>query len=118
MRDEMKKLIANIIWEHETGGVDHKGAADAIIAALPDMIEPLVWQPIEEDRGDGSSDETGEFESGPYYIEMGFGTDSYVWSVVYLSDDVSHGHDCPDRAKAAANAHHRAAIMEAFGVLL
>jgi len=89
--------------------------ADAILAALPGMIPDLVWKAVEEDRGDGHSDETGEFESGPYYLEIGFGSDSYVWSVVYLSDDVSHGHDCPEGARAAANAHHRAAIAKAAG---
>jgi hypothetical protein len=31
----MRDKIAAIVHEHETGGVDHCGAADAIIAALP-----------------------------------------------------------------------------------
>jgi len=43
---DMRDKIADIIWEHETGGVDHKGAADAILAALPNMIAPQ-WQTIE-----------------------------------------------------------------------
>lgn len=43
---EMRNRIADIIWEHETGGVDHKGAADAIIAALPDHVRWAAeqWQ--------------------------------------------------------------------------
>jgi hypothetical protein len=43
----VRDKIAEIIWGHETGGVDHKGAADAILAALPELtaikVKPLVW---------------------------------------------------------------------------
>ena len=39
--------ISNALRGHETGGVDHNGAADAILAALPELtapkVKPLVW---------------------------------------------------------------------------
>jgi hypothetical protein len=84
------------------------GVADAILAALPDMIRPLIW--------DG-------FHSGPYKIHVheggrvdllfcGKAIDPYETHELlmggYLTlvsiDDLKH----------EANTHHRAAIMDAF----
>lgn len=106
MRDE----IAQIIWEHETGGVDHKGAADAIIADLPDMIAPLVW----DCRSPESCIAQNPF--GQYLVENchedGFG----MWTPRdCIEDEPPFGyHNSAVDAKAAADAHHRAAIMAAF----
>jgi len=88
--------------------------ADAILAALPGMVPELVWDELQEDRGDGSADDTGDYESGDYLIEIGFGSDAYCWAVSFSGDFIS-SHDDPDTAKAAANAHHRAAIAKAAG---
>lgn len=88
---------------------------EAILAALPDMIKPLEWEGgawhILENEGwiEEAKDHCGNW----YCIEdqaLGFS----------VSQSTDEGWSCsaetPDEAKAAANAHHRAAIMSAFGV--
>jgi hypothetical protein len=72
--------------------------ADAIIAALPEMIAPLVWL----DRGE-------RLRCGNYII-FHFTNGSYV---EYVNLALGGGMSLED-AKAAANAHHRASIMAAF----
>ena len=106
MRDKIAAIIGGTITGRER--------ADAIIAALPGMIPELVWDGLQEDRGDGSADDTADYQSGDYLIKMGFGSDSYFWNVDIGMDFVS-SHDDPDTAKAAANAHHRAAMCKAMG---
>jgi len=85
-------------------------AADAIIAALPDMVQPLMW------LGGG-----GRHHAGDYVIEdvstprrevrrllrASFGT-------TYIADFV--GTRPMEAAKAAAQAHYVAQIMQAFGM--
>jgi hypothetical protein len=72
--------------------------ADAIIAALPDMIEPLVWD-----------DELNQFENGLYHL-FNFKSGFFLeFNGVGVACDLSYS-----EAKAAANAHNRAAIMATF----
>jgi hypothetical protein len=76
-------------------------------AALPDMIKPLVWE--------------GILRFAQHYKSMADGRTYHIYSV----GDIYHtyiGHRCSTRvefrtleeAQAAANEHHRAAIMAAF----
>jgi hypothetical protein len=105
MRDE----IENILWDNrQNNGIDVVYIADAILAALPDMIAPLVWK---EDKTlyevyvvhlDGRS----------YLVEWGF----YGWaSTYYVSGqlqpvDLGQRHPTRDQAQAAVDNHHRAAF--------
>jgi hypothetical protein len=88
--------------------VEARQAADAILAALPDMIAPLVWE---------------GFISGPYKIEVYDGGIATLWFYgKAIEDDDEHeslggGYltlVSMDDLIEAANAHHRAAIMAAF----
>jgi hypothetical protein len=96
----MRDKIARIVHEHETGGVDHRGAADAIIEALPDMIPDLVWTLRQVMGCDG-------LVSGDYSVHIG------MWR--YKDTPMGKGYGgLKEEAQAAANTHHRAAIMAAF----
>jgi len=80
--------------------------ADAIIAALPSMIPDLVW--TVDARWPGSSVSF----CGLYSIEE---QDEESFSVS-MADDTLHWFDTIEAAKAAANAHHRAAVCKAMGI--
>jgi len=97
----MRDKIADIIWEHETGGVDHKGAADAIIDAMTDMIAPLVWE---------YNELRAELTSGAYCIALD-GPDPTLF-IAWAEDGLPFMFICD--AKAAADALNLAAIMAAF----
>ena len=87
------------------GNIGH-GAADAIIAALPDMVPDLVW------------DDSGESLSGGYRIVQrnkaymlhvadhfaGLTTATHAWT------------DSIKEAKDVANVHNRAAVCKALGL--
>ena len=103
MRDE----IDHIIMEKTDCPAEFAcEATNAIIAALPDMIAPLVWE---------GNDDIGE------------GGEIAVSSIGYVFHAITDGWS-PHRsmnwndaigleaAKEAANAHHRARIMAAFTV--
>jgi len=116
----MRDKIAQIVNEHETmNGVDHKGAADSIIAALPDMVVPLVWT-----RADLSAwGEISKTSCGIYNLAWTFedyiGIEDTLFSVFFNGQEIYREMGIEDHnAKTAANAHHRAQIMAAFGVTL
>ena len=77
--------------------------ADAIIAALPDMVAPLVW---EFDNG-------GDTYSGVYEIYNGAKNE---WHCVHSASSPSRiaSGVSRDRAIAAANAHNAAAVVAAI----
>jgi len=88
-------------------------AADAIIAALPDMIAPLVWESCGGSHKVESVVGTYRIEVGPNQLETGKPLIGWAHNDEYA---YHHGElaDTLEAAKAAANAHHRASIMEAF----
>jgi hypothetical protein len=91
----MRESIASIIAK--TGGT--MATTDAILAALPDMIAPLVWVRLNDPH----------YYSGEYVLISG--SDGYLVDF----DDLSLGHGYTlEQAQFAANTHHRAAIMAAF----
>jgi hypothetical protein len=102
----MREKIAGIVSEAECSDdrgygpivLDPDAIADAIIAALPEMIPDLVWL----DRGE-------RLRCGNYII-FHFTNGSYV---EYVNLALGGGMSL-EGAKAAANAHHRASIMAAF----
>jgi hypothetical protein len=113
--DDMRDKIAEIVRMND-GNLpleDHYTAtADAILAALPDMIQPLVW--------DG-------FHSGPYKIEVQ--RERPIAELLFcgraIKEDEEHERlrggyltlVSIDDLKAAANAHHAAQGMLLFGVV-
>ena len=101
MRDKIAQTVSSgAKWRDKGEFV----LADAILAALPDMIAPLVW--VENvDQGEGG--EVALSSIGHVFHAM---TDG--WSL-HRSLDWNDAIDL-ETAKAAANAHHRAAIMSAF----
>jgi len=113
----MRSEIQDIIWDHlhdGENGCKLNSAADAIITALPAMIEAgipdLVW----------------EAEDGNPTCEDAQGTGIF-YRVLHRLDDMgllrTNGsrngetvHVTIEAAKAAANAHNRATLMAAIGM--
>ncbi len=79
----------------------HLSRADAIIAALPDMVEPIVW--VRHPLGWNCD---------------GFMIDARNLNAIYVMRGLygKPRFDTVEDAKAACQAHHTAAIMQAFGV--
>jgi hypothetical protein len=104
----MRDKIAGIVRMND-GNLpleDHYTAtADAIVAALPGMIEPLVWE--------GASDMKCEakFFYGRIYPNTGGN-----WTLD--NGESVEAFDTPEEAQDEANAHHAAQVMAAFGVVL
>jgi hypothetical protein len=95
-----------------------RAGADAILAALPDMIAPLVWEGVEDDCFVQS-------EAAGYTYELSVcdtleRSCDYVWrsDVRYMGKTevniATKSTASFEEAQAAANTHHRAAIMAAF----
>lgn len=84
---------------------------------MTSIVKPLEWVEFEENRGDGTFEPSGDFESesqiGTYTVEMGWGSDSYYWDVM-LSAVIVCTKDDPDAAKAAAQADYEARILSAL----
>jgi hypothetical protein len=118
MRDSIAQIIASSGLVPEWRSWDdllpetrkhYQMHADAILAALPDMIAPLVWK-----AGDGVTADEEYFTAnavtgGEYWTIEGELGCSFDMGSFYEVDFSSH-----TEAKAAANTHHRAAIMAAF----
>jgi len=106
MRDQIRYLI----WKNYSDDVDMNTAiADMIIHALPDMITPLVWK-----KSKAPLFYTAKTNFGPQYTMRISLSGGAIWSVGAVKGWYSASDE--HTAKAAVNAHHRAAIMAAFGV--
>ena len=82
--------------------------ADAIIATLPSMVKPLVW--------DGA---VSKLDSECYYTAITSRSGKSV-CVDYVSRDASHHigyYSTLEAAKSAAQAHYVTQIMQAFGLV-
>jgi hypothetical protein len=122
MRDKIAEILENMP-EDMNGWED---AADEIIAALPGMVPELVWEGVEDDcfstcEALGFSYEICVFDT----LERSC---DYSWQATAKPDNMqrwSNATTLPapsqasfSEAKAAANAHHAAQVMAAFGVVL
>jgi hypothetical protein len=112
----MSDKIADIIAEHWcslTGNIDQHDMADAILEALPDMIAPLVWEELDEHEYGNTFTAIGK--NGRHY-EAGVDASGQAYWGFHASvvNDGSLVSGWIADSKAAANTHHRAAIMEAF----
>ena len=102
LRNKIAALIDQNLPEDYDAGFQ---AADAIIAALPDMVGPLVW--VESEFFKSSS-------SGGYLLQhehdaSGAGFWAFGFSGTLISD-----HKTRASAIAAANAHNAAAVVSAL----
>ncbi|MEX3315725.1 hypothetical protein [Sulfitobacter sp. PS-8MA] len=96
--DDLRQTLTGICAREVMGA---EKTADVIIAALPGLVKPLVWvrHPI------GWNCE-------------GFMIDARNFNAIYMMRGM-HGKprfDTVEAAKAAAQAHHVAQIMAAFGI--
>jgi hypothetical protein len=99
-RDKIEDIIEEFVSGVYDDAVGQREAADAILAALPDMIAPLVWSG--KDYFWRSGKYTMTYYSGleePYKLQIGV-------VVTYYGTEAE--------AYAVANTHHRAKIMAAF----
>ena len=100
----MRNRIADIIWDNCHDGENGQQldvAADAIIAALPSMVAPLVWV-----EPDGFMSHSGLYQIAKTPFES-------HWRLFFGQECISFGPD-KDILGIKANAHHVAQIMGAF----
>jgi hypothetical protein len=116
---DMREKLADIIHTGTTDALEDYGisrdtligdpeiytadlaTADAIIAALPDMVEPIVW--VRHPLG---------WNCDGFMIDARNRNAIYVMRGLYGKPRF----DTVEDAKAACQAHHTAAILSAFGV--
>lgn len=139
--NDLRETIGNILFDHWKHNDKHIGdTADAIIAALPGMVPPLVWGDMEWGVDRDGYPTWGEFTDASTFTDM---TECGSYAIYQFSETEfmwTQGTDCnmrfstyrpagdmdwvaripwhPTRgaAKAAAQAHHVATILSAFGV--
>jgi len=107
---DLREKLADIL---EANPNDYD-AADAIIATLPDMAQPLVWEDFE-----GRGAKAKAWGKANYLItKWSDGRFELVESYPgYQGDNLAGGFcDTLEDAKAAAQAHHVAQIMAAIGL--
>ena len=106
---DLRKTITEIVREIRQCSRSSEDAATAIIAALPGMIAPLVW----EDQRGGSY----AWPLGLHYYTEG-GADDWCVACMIGDCDIWHSDNLStlEAAKSSANAHYRAAVMAAFGL--
>jgi len=111
MRDKIAAIIREVDGNHTMGAGE---LGENIAEALTDMIEPLVWVDF-----DGGGAKAAAWNRASYLIirwsdnefEL---VESYPgYQGNFIADP---RHPTLKAAKAAADTHHRAAIMAAFGV--
>jgi hypothetical protein len=100
----MRDKIAKIIWDYGIHENYHQAAAAAILAALPDMIAPLVWVTSKN----GNALKTKMSLGIQYRMQVAL-SGRVMWSV----NTVKGWHNAADKFEAAdhIDAHHRNAIM-------
>jgi hypothetical protein len=104
MRDQIADIINEELIYDDDGSVScFMDSADAILAALPDMIAPLVWE-----EGIAVCPVTKNRYSASWY-DAGDDCTALLIDGTYHCGDMSM-----TELKAAANTHHRATIMAAF----
>ena len=96
MRDKIAEVIES------EGHAPTEYIADAILGALPDMIAPLVW----DDSGTITRRVVGRKPYNIFPINGSFALELGMLSIGRFARQ--------SEAQAAANTHHRAAIMAAF----
>jgi len=95
---DLRDKIAAVIWENDRARV--ACVADAIIAALPDMVAPLVWRDTH----------------GVWRAETPWGDYKVYGRILTLPLPMKpqRVYSGEAESKAAAQAHHAAAVVAAF----
>jgi len=116
---DMRDNIARIVADEKNGG-DPYDIADAVIAALPDMVAPLVWdygpfRTTDDDNGpmEGQIRNLHSWRSGGYIIiRQARDGGLYLMRTPDGKDQLAH---CVlSEVEAAAQAHHAAAVVAAL----
>jgi hypothetical protein len=113
MRDQLAKLVEEPLWGSAARERSYE-TADAIIAALPDMVQPLVWEDF-----DGRGAKAAAWNKANYLINK--------WSdgrfdLVESYPGYQGGYIAESRyptieaAKAAAQADYTRRILSTFGI--
>jgi len=104
--DDLRDKIAAFLDDARNEGLSDQAIADAIIAALPTLVKPLVW-----DRG--IVDCARLAQGGKYVACSTTPHGSWAW---WLDGDSESRevHNSEEAAKAAANAHNAAAVVAAI----
>jgi hypothetical protein len=110
MSNIAREKIADIAMA-QTGANDEQSwaLADAILAALPDMIAPLDFQHVGQNP---SHYDAGMLPTGHYKVRYSGAEEG--WLVIRGHALIVGRTDTPDEGFDLANAHHRATIMAAF----
>ena len=104
--DDLRDKIAAFLDDARNEGLSDQAIADAIIAALPTLVKPLVW-----DRG---IVDCARLAQGGKYVACST-TPHGSWAGWLGGDSESREvHNSEEAAKAAANAHNAAAVVAAF----
>jgi hypothetical protein len=114
MRDQIAEIIEwEVLSTKNSDGWGCQNAVTAILAALPDMIAPLVWEELDEHEYGNTFTAIGK--NGRHY-EAGVDASGQVYWGFHASvvNDASLVSGWIADAQNAANTHHRAAIMAAF----
>jgi hypothetical protein len=104
----MREQIADILRGGQLQYIEEDVMAEAILAALPDMIAPLVWGAKPNVNGIYKTD----YLHGMYYTMKIAHAGRVYWRV--NTEFSWNGVSSEPDAQAAANTHHRAAIMAAL----
>lgn len=112
MREKLADIINTECHDSVHGGITGAhDAADAILAALPDMVPELEWQsdyaflsgwPAKEINGEVAYSNIGAYVVCADFWNVNFGPDQSVKTL--------------EEAKAAANTHRRQQVMKIFGL--
>lgn len=109
LREQLADVIEVAIDNAHDMDVTHRdyanASADAIIAALPGMVQPLVWV----------GNKAIAPATGIIYIADWYDAGD-LCTVLTIDGDYQCGEMNMDDLKAAAQAHYAATIMQAFGV--
>jgi len=121
MENDMRDKLTDIIGSHtDLTRSQDSCVADDIIAALPTMVVPLVWEGVADDCFVSCDMGTHSYEIT--VVDTLERRGDYSWGVAYVQSgyrdkDVPTPYQATfDQAKAAAQAHHVTQIMAAFGV--
>jgi hypothetical protein len=101
MREKIADALVNVLDHYRSTHDIEYHAADAILAALPDMIAPLVWVDFDKFMTHAGN---YKIRKAPYESH---------WRLFFGQEFINDDQD-KDILGLKANTHHRAAIMAAF----